>query len=96
MDLGPRVQLLSLLIGGAISVMSFVVLVVFEFPYPAGPGLILAGLAASILTGNPHGGFRTAFFDNLAVFLFNFMFYYLVSLTALIATRALRRRSDTP
>jgi len=88
-----RYQLVAILLAGTISGMSLAALVFLEFPYPAMPGLLVSAYAAFFFTGNRHGGFGSAFTENVVVFLSNFFIYYLFILAALTVARLLRQRS---
>ncbi len=85
--------LLSLLVGGAISVVALFLDLVVDFEYPSFPGLVLDMLLSGLLS-NPHGGFRSAFLDDLVTFLGNFAFYsILVFCVISIAKRVGKRNS---
>ncbi len=88
-----RDPLLSLLIGGSISVISFIAFHALNNPYPAGPGLLVVALIGAVVTGNPHFGFRTALGETLALLLSNFVFYPFFVCVAIVVVRLLRRRS---
>ncbi len=87
-----REQLFSILIGGAAAVISFVAFDVFDNQYPAAPGLLVDGYVGALLSGNPHGGFRSALADNTAILLGNFAFYYLLVYAFFALARAWKRR----